>query len=98
MADGHIVVEELRKQGADFQAYGTELLSLLSSIGEKVDTIAAEGIKGEASSKLLESYEQINGTITAFAERIQDIGGLIISSANAKADYAEQVATAATIN
>lgn len=96
MADQTISAEDLRNQGANFEAYGSELLTLLGSIREKVNTIAENGIKGKAAQDLLDSYETINSTITVFAQKIQDTGSLIISSTNAKADFADDIASAAS--
>lgn len=81
-------------QGRAFEEYAENLLRNLREIDAKVQVIAERGIKGSAATQLMNRYEDIHAVINRYAQKIQQLGELIQSSARAKANVNEAAAKA----
>jgi len=84
MAMNSISKDGLQRKGSEFESYAENLMVLLQSINEKVNIIAQDGVYGNASTELLNRYEEINGVIRAYAVKISSLGGVVKASATMK--------------
>ncbi|MBQ7780885.1 MAG: hypothetical protein IJ405_02560 [Lachnospiraceae bacterium] len=84
MAMNSISKDGLQRKGAEFESYAENLMALLQNINEKVNIIAQDGVYGNASTELLNRYEEISGVIKAYADKINALGGVVKASAEMK--------------
>lgn len=95
MASFNVETGDVQAKGEQFEQYGGQLQTLLRQIDDKVNCIAEEGIRGNASESLLSTYEQIHQVTSAYASMIQALGVTIKTSATAKQEFSDEATRAA---
>ena len=95
MSINSISKEGLQRKGAEFESYAENLMALLQNINEKVNIIAQDGVYGNASTELLNRYEEISDAIKAYAGKINALGGVVRASATLKGNIDAEATRAA---
>ena len=83
------------EKGRQFVSYSEEIMETLRRIGEQVDIIAAEGMKGGATSSFVDSYHSISSAAMAQAVKIRNLGVAVQKTAAARSEIDAEAASKA---
>lgn len=87
--------DELRNKGESFINYSQELSTLLNNITANIEIVSESAMCGTAVNALISTYDDISSAVKTYITEIEDLGEVIINTANERAHIDDEAAIAA---